>query len=33
VFAILRHLAANPDRGVMQAGTDSVSGMTFRMAQ
>ncbi len=32
VFAILRHLAANPDRGIVKYSADQISGVTFRMA-
>ncbi len=30
IFAILRHLAANPDRGVIQSGADMLEEVTFR---
>jgi len=33
VFAILRHLAANPDRGVIQNGADMIAEITFRIAE
>jgi hypothetical protein len=32
VFAILRHLAANPDRGIIQESTDKIAEVTFRIA-
>jgi glucose-6-phosphate isomerase len=32
VFAILRHLAANPDRGIIQDSADKISEVTFRIA-
>ena len=32
VFAILRHLAANPDRGIMQESADQMAEVTFRIA-
>jgi glucose-6-phosphate isomerase len=32
VFAILRHLAANPDRGIIQDSADRISEVTFRIA-
>ncbi len=32
VFAILRHLAANRDRGVVQSSADQIGEVTFRMA-
>jgi glucose-6-phosphate isomerase len=32
VFAILRHLAANPDRGIIQDSADQISEATFRIA-
>ena len=32
VFAILRHLAANPDRGIMQEGSAQIAEVTFRIA-
>lgn len=32
VFALLRHLAANPDRGIIQESADRISGVTFRIA-
>ena len=32
VFAILRHLAANPDRGIIQDNSDQISDVTFRRA-
>ncbi|MDD2271752.1 MAG: glucose-6-phosphate isomerase [Desulfuromonadaceae bacterium] len=33
VFAILRHLAANPDRGVIQRHSDLLTETTFRIAE
>lgn len=32
VFAILRHLAANPDKGIIQDSADRISEVTFRIA-
>ncbi len=32
IFAILRHLAANPDRGVIQNGAELIAEITFRIA-
>ena len=32
VFAILRHLAANPDRGIIQDGVEKIADVTFRVA-
>ncbi|MDD2539708.1 MAG: glucose-6-phosphate isomerase [Desulfuromonadaceae bacterium] len=32
VFAILRHLAANPDRGIIQGSADRMTEVTFRIA-
>jgi glucose-6-phosphate isomerase len=32
VFAILRHLAANPDRGIVQDSADQMAEVTFRIA-
>jgi len=31
VFAILRHLAANPDRGIMSSGNGNVEGIKFSL--
>ena len=31
VFAILRHLAANPDRGIIQKNSDQMADVTFRV--
>jgi glucose-6-phosphate isomerase len=33
VFAILRHLAANPDRGIMQNSADTLKEVTFRFGK
>lgn len=33
VFAILQHLAANPDRGILQESGEQVTGATFRIAE
>ncbi|MFA7405903.1 MAG: glucose-6-phosphate isomerase [Pelobacteraceae bacterium] len=33
VFAILRHLAANPERGIIQDNADQIKAMTFRIAR
>ncbi len=32
VFAILRHLAANPDRGIIQESADEITEVSFRIA-
>ena len=32
VFAIMRHLAANPDRGIIQDRADQMAEITFRIA-
>lgn len=32
VFAVLRHLAANPDRGIVQDSTEQIMDVTFRIA-
>jgi glucose-6-phosphate isomerase len=33
IFAILRHLAANPDRGVIQESADQIAEVKFRIAR
>jgi glucose-6-phosphate isomerase len=33
IFAILRHLAANPDRGIIQNGTGQMADTTFRIEE